>query len=76
MHSVEEVLCMTHAYFVHSPMKAAEFRALAQQLESKDLKLLKNVKTRWMSYLAPIHRLLAEYKGIITMMLANKNDKK
>lgn len=76
MHAVEEVLRSTHTYFAHSPKKAAEFRSLAQQLESKGLKLLKNVKTRWMSCLAPIRRLLAEYKGVIAMMLADKNDRK
>lgn len=46
MHAVEEVLRTTHSYFAHSPKKAAEFRALAQQLQSKGLKMLKNVKTR------------------------------
>ena len=76
MHAVEEVLRSTHAYFAHSPKKAAEFRALCQQLESKGLKLLKNVKTRWMNCLGPIRRLLAEYKGVIATMLADKSDKK
>ena len=74
MHSVEEVLRTTHKYFAYSPKKAAEFKALAQQLESKGLKMLKNVKTRWMSCLPPIRRLLAEYKGVIAMMVADKND--
>jgi len=76
MHSIEDVLRMTHAYFAHSPKKAAEFKALAQQLESRGLKLLKNVKTRWISCLAPIRRLLAEYKGVIAMMIADKKDRK
>ena len=73
MHSVEEVLHTTHKYFPHSPKKAAEFKALAQQLESKGLKMLKNVKTRWMSCLPPIWRLLAEYR-VIAMMVVDKND--
>ena len=75
MHAVEELLRLTHKYFAHSPKKAVEFKALSQQLESKGLKLLKNVKTRWISCLAPMHRLLAEYKGVIAMMHADKNDK-
>ena len=76
MHAVEEVLRTTHAYFAHSPKKAMEFIALSQQLESNGLKLLKNIKNRWMSCLGPIHRLLAEYRGVIAMMLADKNDRK
>ena len=76
MHAIEEVLQLTHNYFAHSPKKAAEFRALSQQLESKGLKLLKNVKTRWMSCLGPIRRLLVEYKGVLAMMHADKNDKR
>ena len=75
MHAVEDLLRLTHKYFAHSPKKAAEFKALSQQLESKGLKLLKNVKTRWISCLPPMRRLLAEYKGVIAMMHADKNDK-
>jgi len=65
MHSIEEVLCMNHSYFAHSPKKVVEFKALAQQLESKGLKLLKNVKTRWISCLGPIHRLLRKTRVLL-----------
>jgi len=76
MHAVEEVFCSTHTYFTHSLKKVAEFKALSQQLESKGLKLLKNVKTQWISCPSSMRRLLAKYKGVQTMMHKDKNDKK
>jgi hypothetical protein len=76
MHAIENVLQATHSYFAHSPKKVIEFRTLAQLMETKGLKLLKNVKTRWISYISPLRRLINEFKTVLAKMHADKDDKK
>jgi hypothetical protein len=76
MHALEDVLQASHGYFAHSPKKAAEFRTLAELMETKGLKLLKNVKTRWISCIAPLRRLISEFKSVMAKMHADKDDKK
>jgi hypothetical protein len=46
MASIEALLLHSHSYFAHSPKKVTEFCTFAQLLDTKGLKLLKNVKTR------------------------------
>jgi hypothetical protein len=75
MHAIEDVLQATHSYFAHSPKKIAEFRTLAQLMETKGLKLLKNVKTRWISFISPLRRLINEFKSVMAKMHADKEDK-
>jgi hypothetical protein len=70
------LLLHSHSYFAHSPKRAVEFQALAQLMETKGLKLLKNVKTRWISCHKPLRRLLGEYKSVMAKMWADKEDKK
>jgi hypothetical protein len=65
---IEALLLHSHSYFAHSPKRAAEFHALAQLMETKGLKLLKNVKTRWISCHQPLRRLLGEYKSVMAKM--------
>ena len=43
---MEDLVKVVHAYFVHSFKKYSEFHSLALLMESKGLKLLKNVCTR------------------------------
>jgi hypothetical protein len=74
--TIEDLLMKSHAYFNHSPKKVTEFRSLAQLLDTKGLKLLKNVKTRWMSCHSPMRRLLSEWKSVMAKMHADRNDKK
>jgi hypothetical protein len=76
LHAIEDVLQASHSYFAHSSKKVAEFRTLAQLMETKGLKLLKNVKTHWISYIAPLRRLISEYKSIMAKMYVDRNDKK
>jgi hypothetical protein len=73
---IEALLLHSHSYFSHSPKRAVEFHALAQLMETKGLKLLKNVKTRWISCHQPLRRLLGEYKSVMAKMWADKDDKK
>lgn len=63
-HSVEDLCKVCHAYFSHSPKRQAEFHALAQLVDTKGLKLLKNVTTRWISLISPLRRLLSEYRSV------------
>ena len=76
MSTAEDVLQTSHAYFVHSPKKASEFRTLAQLMEIEGLKLLKNMKTCWISYYASIRRLILEWKPVMAKMFEDGNRKK
>ena len=73
---IEDLVKVTHAYFSHSPKKYSEFHCLALLMETKGLKLLKNVCTRWCSLISPLRRVLAEYPVLMAKMYANQNEKK
>jgi hypothetical protein len=74
--SIENLLLKSHVYFNHSPKKVIEFRSLAQLLDTKGLKLLKNVRTRWISSHSPMRWLLSEWKSMMAKLHADRNDKK
>ncbi len=76
MSTAEDVLQTSHAYFAHSPKRVSEFRTLALLMETKGLKLLKNVKTRWISCHAPMRRLISEWKPVMAKMFEDGNRKK
>jgi len=57
-----------YGYFSHSPKRHLEFQRLAQTLETKGNKILKNVKTRWMSMLNPLKKIMAKYCPLLTVM--------
>jgi hypothetical protein len=42
-------------------------------METKGNKILKNVKTRWMSMLDPLKRIMVEYKPFLAIMQTNQN---
>ena len=65
---VEDVLAALYSYFSSSPKRTLEFQKLAACLESKGNKILRNVKTRWISMLGPAKRLLEEYKPLVMKM--------
>jgi hypothetical protein len=48
-----------------------EFQRLAQTLETKENKIFKNVKTRWMSMLDPLKRIMTKYCLLLVIMQAN-----
>jgi hypothetical protein len=75
MESIEALLLHSHSYFAHSPKKVSELRTLAQLMETKGLKLLKNVKTRWISCHLPIRSLLFEWKSLMAKMWADRDDR-
>jgi hypothetical protein len=63
--AIEKVLAAAHAYFSKSPKRYLEFKKLAELTETKGLKMLKSVETRWVSLIEPIRRLLAEYRTLM-----------
>ncbi len=42
-------------------------------METKGNKILKNVKTRWMSMLDPLKGIMVEYKSLLAIMQTNQN---
>ena len=56
---IEDLVKVVHAYFAHSPKKYNEFHSLALLMETKGLKLLKNVCTCWCSLIAPLRHVVA-----------------
>jgi hypothetical protein len=57
-----------YAYFSHSSKKSLEFQKLAEIVETEDLRILRNVSTRWISLLEPLRSILGEYKTLIVKM--------
>jgi hypothetical protein len=65
-----------HAYFKHSPKRFFEFVKLAELMEIKWLKLLKNVKTRWIYLIEPLRHIIQEYRVLLAMMKVGNTSKK
>lgn len=64
-----EALCQAmYSYFSFSPKRHLEFQKLTDIVETEGLRMLKNVKTRWVSLLAPLRRVMGEYKTLIAKM--------
>ena len=75
MNRIEGLLKSSHAYFKHSPKRHLEFVKLAELMDTKGLKLLKNVKTRWVSLIEPLRRILQEYRVLLAKMKADSLSK-
>ena len=76
MSTIEDVLQTSHVYIVHSSKRVIEFLTLTQLMKIKGLKLLKNVKTRWISCHASIQRLISEWWPVMVKMYEDGNWKK
>ncbi len=61
---IETLLAALHMYFSKSPKRHLELQKLADLLETKGRKILQNVKTRWISMLSPLQRVLSEYRTL------------
>lgn len=55
-------------YFSHSPKRHLEFQKLADLMETEGRRMLRNVKTQWLSLLEPLKRVMGEYKTLIVKM--------
>ena len=62
------MLAALYNFFTHSPKRHVEFVKLAEVMETKGLKILQNVKTRWISMLAPTVRVMNEYRTLLVKM--------
>jgi hypothetical protein len=65
---IEGFILNMYGYFSHSPKSHLEFHRLAETLETKGNKIFKNVKTRWMSMLDPLKRIMTEYPPLLVVM--------
>jgi len=71
---IEKLLLVTHLYFSKSLKRLSEVRMLAELIETKGLKLLRNVQTRWVSLIEPLRRLLSEHKTLIYKMTTDLHE--
>jgi hypothetical protein len=65
---VEGLLASLFTYFNGRPKRCVELANLAGIMETKGLKMLKAVKTRWISMLSPYKRVLSEYRPLLVKM--------
>jgi hypothetical protein len=73
---IEELLADIYTFFCKSPKKHLEFVKLAELLNSKGNKILRNIKTRWLSMLAPVVRIMNEYRPLLVKMSKDAGVKK
>lgn len=66
--NVEDLLQVTHAYFAHSSKRHHEFTKLAVLMDKKGNKILKQIKTRWISLLKPAKRIMQQYSILVYKM--------
>jgi hypothetical protein len=71
---IEDLLQSLHTYFARSPKRHLEFVKLAEVLEMKGLKILRQVKTRWLSMMSPAIRVMNEYRTLVVKMMEDQND--
>jgi hypothetical protein len=65
---LENLLQTLYAYFSKSLKRHLEFSKLAEIMETQGNKLLKNVKTWWISMLEPTKRVMSEYHTLVVKM--------
>jgi hypothetical protein len=65
---LETLYSILHDYFSSSPKRYLEFNKLVEVVQTSGLKILGSVKTRWISLLEPMKRVLLEYKTLIVKM--------
>jgi hypothetical protein len=75
-HAVEELMRINHAYFSHGPKKFQEYKSFASTIDTKGLNVLKNVTTHWLSLLAPMKRIMSEFRTILGKLDIDSVNKK
>ncbi len=63
---IEVFMMNMYGYFTHSHLI---FYKLTQILKMKGNKILKNVKTRWMSMLEPLNNVMVKYHILLLMVM-------
>jgi hypothetical protein len=74
--TIEDMLGDLYSFFCKSPKKHLEFLKLAEVMETKGNKILRNIKTRWISMLAPSIRVMNEYRTLIAKLDETAKPKK
>jgi hypothetical protein len=69
--TLENLFQALYGYFSTSPKCHLEFTKLAEIVEIEGLKVLQNVKTRWINMLQPLKWVGKEYKVFIPKMATN-----
>jgi hypothetical protein len=69
---IETLLAALHMYFSKSPKRHLELQKFVELLESKGRIILQNVKTRWISMLSPLKRVLSEYRTLLVKMYSDQ----
>ena len=64
---IEDILSSLYT-FAHSPKRHLEFVKPAELMQSKDLKILKNIQTRWIRMLSPAMQVMKEYRVLLVKM--------
>ena len=65
---IEELLQGLHSFFSHSPKCNQELANLANIVETTGQRILKNMKTRWISCFKLVKHVLSEYKALMLKM--------
>jgi hypothetical protein len=65
---IEFMLQSLNSFFAYNPKKLLEFIKLVKTLETKGLKLLRIMKTCWISMLSLLKHILAQYKSLVMKM--------
>jgi hypothetical protein len=68
---LEDLFQSLYKYFSSSPKHHLEFTKLVEIMEIEGQKAIRNVKTRWISMLAPLKRVGKKYKTLIAKMVTN-----
>jgi hypothetical protein len=74
---IEGLLQTLYNYFSKNPKRHLEFTKLTKVMETKGAKILKNVKTHWISMLSPAWCVMGEYRTLLMKMALDgpTNDK-
>jgi hypothetical protein len=73
--AIEKLLKKLFSYFSKSPKRHLELEKLSELLQSKGGNFLNNVKTRWISMLSPLRRVLSEYRVFLVKMYTDMHAK-
>jgi len=72
-YNIENLIQNHHTYFFHSPKRHLELIRLTNMMETKGLKMLKNVKTRWISLLCSVWIILSKYMPLLAKMFMDNS---
>jgi hypothetical protein len=65
---LESLFQSMYSYFCRSNNRHTELQKLADLMETKGNKMLKNIETRWISMRSPAKRIMAEYTTLMMKM--------